>query len=201
MRFRLLCVRHGRTAWNASGRFQGQSDIPLDNVGREQALQTKAFLAPFTIDHVVCSDLSRALETANSIVGDRKIEIVQDIGLRERNFGNWEGLTWVQIVERHPELANETILNARVFEPPNGENFSTAITRAMQAYERLQQRIKDGQTALLVAHAGILHALLDGILGPERDSIMIMPASVMGIDIDGKSASLSERDRFAPSHT
>lgn len=188
MAFRLLCLRHGRTAWNALGRFQGQSDIPLDDTGREQAAQTAAALAGVAIDYAVSSDLARAVETAKIVLGARPLELCLDQDLRERNFGRWEGLTWVEIVERHPELAELTVMNARVFEPPGGEAFAETKARAAAAFHRLREYVPAGGTALLVAHAGLLHALLDELLGAGRDDFMITPASVLELAIDGDRA-------------
>jgi broad specificity phosphatase PhoE len=198
--FRLLCLRHGRTAWNSTGRFQGQSDIPLDAVGRAQAAQTALHLADVPIHYAVASDLARARETAEIVLAGHGIELETDADLRERNFGDWEGLTWQQIVERHPEHADHSVMHARVFEPTGGETFSATTARAAAAFARLCTKVGSQQTALLVAHAGLLHALLDVLFGTGRENWMITPASVMEIEIEHGRARMVARDRFAPAN-
>ena len=106
----LICVRHGRTAWNADKRFQGHADIPLDDEGRAQATALAALLRDERIDAAVSSDLERAAETARIVLGSRDLPLRLDPDWREMRFGDWEGLTWEQIVAANPQLdpGNET---------------------------------------------------------------------------------------------
>src|SRR6476661_9887592 len=92
----LLLVRHGETDWNADGRLQGHTDRPLSDFGRRQARQLAEELAEEKLDAIYASDLSRARETAE-IVGVRLgLGVVIDPGLREKDWGTWEGLTGVE---------------------------------------------------------------------------------------------------------
>jgi len=100
----LICVRHGRTAWNADKRFQGHTDIPLDDEGRAQATALGALLRDERIDVAVSSDLLRAAETARIVLGARDLSLRLDADWREMRFGDWEGLTWEEIVLGNPEL-------------------------------------------------------------------------------------------------
>jgi broad specificity phosphatase PhoE len=100
----LVLVRHGRTAWNAQGRFQGWADVPLDGVGVGQARQVAADLeaavgGPWT---VVSSDLSRAAATATAIATAGGTVPIIDPGLREVDVGSWEGLTATEAAAVHP---------------------------------------------------------------------------------------------------
>jgi len=89
----LLLVRHGETDWNAEGRLQGHTDRPLNDHGRRQAAALAERLAGEAIDAVYSSDLARARETAGILAERLGLPVVDDPDLRERNWGNWEGLT------------------------------------------------------------------------------------------------------------
>jgi probable phosphoglycerate mutase len=100
---RLVVVRHGRTRDNASGRIQGQVDAPLDEVGRAQARAVAARLVEFAPDAIVSSDLSRASDTAAELVARTGLPLRLDPRLRERSFGQWQGLLNTEVAQRHPE--------------------------------------------------------------------------------------------------
>lgn len=100
----VLLWRHGRTAANASGRLQGQIDVPLDAVGRWQARTAAAtLLARYEPTVIVSSDLTRARETAGFLARGAGLTVSEDPQLRERSFGVWEGRTGDEIDERWPE--------------------------------------------------------------------------------------------------
>jgi broad specificity phosphatase PhoE len=99
---RVLIWRHGRTEWNAAGRMQGQTDVPLDEVGVQQALQAAPLLAAEGPDAIVSSDLQRAKRTADALAAVTGLPVVVDARLRETGFGPWQGLTQPQIAERWP---------------------------------------------------------------------------------------------------
>src|SRR5687767_12015126 len=99
---RILLVRHGESEWNASGRWQGWADAPLSELGQQQAVE--AAQAVGAVDAVVASDLSRAAETAriiSELIGVGPVLTME--GLRERDVGEWSGLTRKEIGERWPE--------------------------------------------------------------------------------------------------
>jgi len=95
--------RHGQTTWNAEHRFQGQSDIPLDETGHAQAERAARLLAALRPDLIVSSDLSRAVSTAAPLARLAGLEVILDKDLRERSGGSWEGLTDTEIRERYPD--------------------------------------------------------------------------------------------------
>lgn len=87
-------VRHGQTDWNAAGRIQGATDVPLNDIGRGQATEAVGPLSQHEWDFVVASPLSRAVETADIIADDLKLEVIRHLpGLVERNYGPAEGLS------------------------------------------------------------------------------------------------------------
>jgi broad specificity phosphatase PhoE len=179
----MICIRHGRTAWNAAGRFLGHADIPLDETGREQVRATALRLREITCHHAVSSDLSRAHETLALLLEGRTVAPLVDSGFRERDFGAWEGLTWAEITELEPALKQGGILEIRSFQPSGGEPFSVVKGRVFAAYERALRRIDPGQTLFAVAHAGVLHALLDQLFGAERNTMLIPPAGAFALRV------------------
>jgi broad specificity phosphatase PhoE len=183
----LVCVRHGRTTWNADLRFQGQTDIPLDGHGRGQAMLLAAHLRSQRFDAAVSSDLRRCVETARIILSEHSgVELRLDPDLREMAFGEWEGLTWAQIVKKYPQLGLDGWSRPKSQVPPGGERFEEVITRVRRAIGRLRSQKLDGRV-LLVTHAGVLHALLPIILGEEaaeKIEIRFTPAGISRFSLD-----------------
>ena len=175
----LICVRHGRTAWNAQRRFQGHTDVPLDAEGRAQATPLGALLARERIDVAAASDLARAAETARLVLGARDVPLRLDPDWREMRFGDWEGLTWDEILAANPHLdaGNETAV--RAYAPSGGETFDELAARVARAAERLAGEAGDAGTALVATHAGPLHALLHVLLGAQHaPKVRLLTASV-----------------------
>jgi probable phosphoglycerate mutase len=102
---RLLLWRHGQTAWNAADRVQGQLDIDLSEVGRTQAEAAAARLAERHPDLIVASDLRRAADTAAALAATTGLDVTHDARLRERHYGEWQGLTNPEITVRWPEAS------------------------------------------------------------------------------------------------
>jgi broad specificity phosphatase PhoE len=175
----LLCVRHGRTAWNADLRFQGHTDIPLDDEGRAQATALGTLLAGEPIAAAVSSDLSRASETARIVLGARALPLRLDPDWRELRFGDWEGLTWPQIVAANPQLDAAKATSVRTYAPAGGESFTDLCARVARAAERIASEVGEEGVALVATHAGPLHALLHVLLGEQNaPTVRFLTASV-----------------------
>ncbi len=183
----LICVRHGRTAWNAGRRFQGHTDVPLDDEGRAQATALGALLRAERIDAAVASDLSRAAETARIVLGTRAIDVRLDGDWREMRFGTWEGLTWEQICAADPRIDRSAATTVRTYTPPGGETFEELCARVRRAVERATQGVRDDGAVLVATHAGPLHALLTVLLGDED-------ASALRVRFETASVSRFRRD-------
>lgn len=167
---RLVLWRHGRTEWNAEGRFQGQQDPPLDAEGRRQAAVAAGHLVSglgLTGEDtvVVSSDLSRAVETATALTERLGLPLEVDARLREHGLGRWEGLTRDEVAARHPEQYADW-LAGRPVRDRGGEEPAAVAARALSLVEELP----GARVAVLVTHGGtsgrLLEALLD--LGPEH---------------------------------
>lgn len=100
---RLIIWRHGNTDWNAEGRFQGQTDVPLNDLGRSQAAAAALLLAVMEPSAIYASDLQRARNTADALATPVGLPVVEDARLRERHYGEFQGLTNPEIAARFPE--------------------------------------------------------------------------------------------------
>ena len=159
---RLLLTRHGETDWNAEGRWQGHSDTPLNERGRQQARELAAQLAG--VDVVYASDLARARETAEIAARELGLDVILDDRLRERGFGVWEGLTSEEIEERFAD-AHARWKSGNGFGADNAEPFDVFAARIHAFLEDVLGRHPDADV-LLVAHGGsirVIHALASGL--------------------------------------
>jgi alpha-ribazole phosphatase len=156
---KLILVRHGRTEWNAEGRFQGQSDAPLNAVGRRQAAALSRRLSREPIAVVYASDLQRAHETAGRIAAAHGLGVRSEPRLREMSFGAWEGLTLDEIERRDPQGLAAWQADPLNVAPPGGETLAQLAARVGAALNEIVQAHRDA-AALLAAHGGSLQALL-----------------------------------------
>ena len=160
---RLVLWRHGRTEWNATGRFQGQLDPPLDAEGRSQATRVAPQLAaelPAGQTVVVSSDLSRAAETAASLTAVLGLPLRLDPRLREHGMGCWEGLTRGEVAERYPEQYADWVAGRSV-RHRGGEEPADVAARAVAALAELPAV----PVAVVVTHGGTAGRLMERLLG------------------------------------
>lgn len=155
---RLVLIRHGQTDWNVGMRIQGETDIALNAVGRAQAQRLAQALADETLHHVISSDLQRAHDTAAPLARATGAALRQDPGLRERAFGIFEGLSFEEIEQRHPEGATRWRQRDPDFGPEGGETLQAFYDRSVAAAQRLAAA-HVGEAIALVAHGGVLDCL------------------------------------------
>lgn len=156
---RVIFIRHGETDWNILGKYQGQTDILLTEKGREQGrLLAKHF--PFDkLDAIYSSDLTRAVETASFVAEKFNLKVTLDKAFREMNFGDWEGLTYEEIVLKYPEGMKHFLTRPDILQVPNGEDFPLLQERAVKRlYELI--KIHDNETIAITAHGGVLRCML-----------------------------------------
>jgi probable phosphoglycerate mutase len=161
---RLCLVRHGSTDWSDAGRFDGWTDVPLNERGRRQARELASTLDPSAFDGIWSSDLRRASETAALAVGGA----VSDRRLRELDFGELEGLTWDECV---PAVRAE-LAGFDGFRAPSGES----TTDLRQRVTDLLAEIDDGDH-LLFTHGGVIRLLttasaMPGLGRPVRVTLL-----------------------------
>jgi broad specificity phosphatase PhoE len=160
----LLLVRHGETDWNRDGRWQGHSDTPLNERGREQSRELAAQLDGMAVDVVYSSDLARARETAEIVADRLGLEVRLDRRLRERGFGAWEGLTSTEIEGRFEE-AHRRWRAGKGFGADDAESFD-AFARRVHAFLNDVLQLHPDENVLVVAHGGsirVIHALAAGL--------------------------------------
>lgn len=144
----LYYVRHGLTDWNVEGKIQGDTDIPLNDIGRSQAREAQKLLHDINFDFVIASPLSRAYETASIINETHHKEIIVDERLRERNFGDLEGNS---IELSRVKTMWDPLVN---YKPNNGESFLDVEKRINEFLDELKANVSS-KTILIVAHGGI----------------------------------------------
>ncbi len=156
----LYLIRHGQTAYNASGRVQGWLDVPLDDVGKMQALRVSQRFSNKAISAIYTSPLSRAAETAKTIAGACNRDIILDIRLREYNMGDWTGLTGDEIAASAPghHAANH---EAQI---PNGETAQEMRKRVDAFLADVMVRHTSRDTVVAVSHGGTLGMVVAAML-------------------------------------
>lgn len=154
----LLLIRHGQTDWNVDGRYTGQSDIPLNNVGRAQARQLAAQISPQPPDKIVASDLQRARETAVIMAAPLNLPVATDPRLREINQGVWEGMYFSDIKARYAAEFAARAADPLMVAPPGGETVGQVRHRVLAAIADIVQAYPNQRIAV-VAH-GLVLALI-----------------------------------------
>ncbi|MGE5554503.1 MAG: histidine phosphatase family protein [Betaproteobacteria bacterium] len=161
---RLILVRHGETEWNRSAKIQGQLDVVLSPVGREQAKKVARRLAAEKVAAVYSSDLARASETAAIIAEPHGLKVTTDPNLREGCFGAWQGLTMAEVQERFAENYAAVRRDPVHGRPADGECIAEVADRAQRAVEGIVAA-HSGEMAVIVTHGGTLKALICRFLG------------------------------------
>lgn len=162
----ILIVRHGQTDYNKERKLQGWTDNPLNENGKQQALRTKMKLEKEPIDIILCSPLTRAKQTAAIINANRKIPTIYDDRLRERDFGEFEGIA---IADFKPY---EVWSYKQDKQYEKAESTKDFLNRIYEFLEEIQKEYK-GKNILIVAHAGVSIAIscyFEGI--PEDDKLV-----------------------------
>jgi broad specificity phosphatase PhoE len=168
-------IRHGETAWNAEGRFQGTQDIPLNDLGRRQAADAGGILTDlFARDGrnqasltFVASPLSRARSTMELLRGVLKLPTggyAVDARLREIGYGRWEGATLAQMQASDPELFAARLSDKWTVPPPDGESYASVQARVSDWYNQLTS------DTVAVAHGGTARALMVALGVETSDS-------------------------------
>ena len=181
-----LLLRHGQTPMSVQKRYAGRSDVPLTDVGLQQAAAAAKSLASAGLDVIVTSPLQRAARTAEEIAGVTGVPLVTDEGFRETDFGAWEGLTFAEVRERWPAELGTWLADPAVA-PPGGESFAAVSTRVTDALHRVLAG-RAGQRILIVSHVTPIKTLVAAAL-------LAPPAALFRMHLD--VAARSEIDWYA----
>ena len=163
----LMLVRHGETEWNLQRRYQGQTDIPLSELGKRQAEFIAMRLAGQKIDAIYASDLKRAWETAGFIAEKNGLDVSSEPRLRELKFGILEGLTFDEAEAQYPEMITAWLEDFNNT-PEGGETIDQFNARIVALLDDLKNK-HDEQVVLLVGHGGSLSEFLRVVLELSPD--------------------------------
>lgn len=189
---RIILWRHGRTAWNSINRFQGQEDVPLDEVGLDQVRRAAQTLIGLKPTKIVSSDLERARVTAESLANLAGLEVQTDPDLRETFAGVWQGLTRTEIIERFPQEFAAWGGDSDI-RPGGGETRLEVADRVTAAIERALIDVPESGTLVVASHGGALRAGLGRLLG-------LAPAqwAALGVLANAQWTVLTELDELTP---
>lgn len=160
---KFYCVRHGETAWNKQGKFQGHANVDLNEKGKIQADLAGKYMGKIKIDEIFSSPLKRAFSTAKQISKYQKKDVQKDDRLIEINFGDWEGLSPKIIKMKWPGRFEEMFSNPDEVRIPNGESFKCVAKRTKSFLDELVKK-GDGKTYLIVSHGIALRTIYCNLL-------------------------------------
>lgn len=189
----LLLVRHGATAWNAAGRLQGQSDVPLSPPGQAQAQALARAIATESVQAVYSSDLQRARQTAHCIATALDLPVQYDARWREMSFGLWESLNWEEIQQRDAATWAAWQADPLHVAPPQGETLTQVHDRVKAALTCLVAA-QQTHSVVVVSHGGPLRLLLCLALGLPPQAhwrFQVDPGSLSELLLYGQEATLS----------
>ncbi len=161
---RLCLIRHGQTDWNLEGRYQGQSNVPLNEAGRAQAQALRGQLHGQSFAAIYSSDLRRAKETAEIIATDFHLLVKAEPRLREINQGEWEGQQVEAIRDRYARLWEQRSLDPASLRPPGGETVGEVAKRVYAALDDIAS-IYPAASVLIVSHGLALATVICRVRG------------------------------------
>ncbi len=162
---RVITWRHGETAWNAEGRYQGQADVPLNDRGLAQASAAAVRIAELRPDRIVSSNLSRAAVTAQQLARHTGLPVELEPRLQEINVGDWAGLTNVEVYAAHPEFAAALRSGRDARRSTTGETGAEAGARVAEALLDIAEDSPDGSTVVVAGHGFALRVAMVFLLG------------------------------------
>jgi phosphoserine phosphatase len=194
----IYLTRHGLTEWNVNRRMQGWGNGELTEKGVNDAKALGKRLADVPIDKVYSSSSKRAYETAQYIIGDREISLIQMDDLREMNFGDWDGRIREEVEAEYPEDFKIFWETPHLYDRNSGETFEHVRKRAIRALEHIIEENKEG-TVLIVTHSIFLRVLMTYIKDiPLSDVFKATPpgnTSLFKLEVkDGELSLIFEND-------
>lgn len=158
----LIFIRHTATNWDKRQKYLGRTDIALSQKGERQAGLIYSYLRNKNISAIYSSDLMRAYQTASIIAKEHSLKIKKDKGLREIDFGSWEGMTFNQIQKKHSKLAKKYLSNPLNTKIPGGESFLKFRHRVNKTLKEILAREKG--TIVIISHAGVNRIIICTLL-------------------------------------
>ena len=174
-------ARHGQTAYNAEGRFQGHLPVPLDDTGREQARALAEQVADVELRSLVCSPLARARETADIVSERIGLPPEEDARFAETDTGDWTGRSFAEVKAEDPDGFHRFEISDPTFRYPGGESFAEQSARVQAGLRDLRVRT-DALPALVVCHRGVIRLALAVATGrPDAGGREILNAALVSV--------------------
>ena len=161
----LVLWRHGRTSWNLEQRFQGQTDIPLDDVGISQAKNAASLLQHLKPSYIVSSDLSRANQTGSMLAELLNLQITKDKRFRETAHGEWEGLTYPELKNKFAEQYQNWSNGEEIRPGTTGETRSEVAQRMVEGIYDHMKLVPDGNVFVVATHGGAARVAAGKLMG------------------------------------
>jgi broad specificity phosphatase PhoE len=195
---KVYLARHGQTAYNLEGRFQGQQQIPLDETGRSQALELAERAAPYDFRALWTSPLLRARETADAVAARTGLVPREDARLMETDAGDWTNRSFSEVRGEAEELFDAFATADPGFAFPGGESFAEQEVRVEEA---LAEVLSGELPALVVCHGMVIRAAMHRRMGPRGLSFTrVANAALVPLDpLAAEHADLGGGVRITPS--
>ncbi|MBU1055061.1 MAG: alpha-ribazole phosphatase [Proteobacteria bacterium] len=164
----IFLIRHGEIECKGKERFIGQTDVPLNENGIQQAMSWQKVFSEKILERIYCSNLSRTRLTAQIICGKQSLKICEMPALREINLGELENYSFRDVYEKFPEKWRNRGEDIFFYRPAMGESFSDLYNRVIPVFEKIASNAKND--ILIVSHAGVNRVILCHVLGipPEN---------------------------------
>lgn len=185
---KFILIRHGYSAGNKEKRFSGQMDVPLDDIGRLQAISTsKYILENYNVDSIYSSDLCRAYETVKPIADELGLTVNKYKELREVDVGLWQGMLIEDVKDKFPENFECYRTTPGLCKFDGGESYSECLERAKSVLIKIAEE-SEGKTIVIATHGGVirtLRAYWDNVPMSEIKKIPHVPnASITVVEYD-----------------
>jgi probable phosphoglycerate mutase len=181
-------ARHGQTAYNHEGRFQGQQQIPLDDTGRAQALELAERAVPYGFRALWTSPLLRARETADAVAARTGLSPIEDARLMETDAGEWTDRPFAEVRAEAPELFDSFAAAEPGFGFPGGESFAEQDVRVEAA---LADVMRGELPALVVCHGMVIRAAMHPRMGSQGLAFTRVPNAAL-VPLDPVAAAKAE---------
>lgn len=177
----LYLLRHGEIDHGGEKRFVGQTDLPLTAAGVRQAEQWREKLSAIAFESIFCSNLSRSIDTARIIAGNRtgRIQVMEQ--LAEIDLGKWDGVAMSEIRRQFPDQWRQRGEEIDSFRPPLGESFRDLFERVIPVFETIAGSVRTD--ALIVGHAGVNRTILCRVLGLPLTGLFRLEQDYAGLNI------------------
>jgi probable phosphoglycerate mutase len=169
---KLFLIRHGQTDWNIKGKIQGSTDIELNDTGIKQAedLSVSILEKNIKFSKIYSSPQRRAVKTAEILSKVTNVGYISVEGLEEINFGEWEGLSWVEVKEKYPTEYKEWYVNRRYTRPPRGESYQDMLQRVLTRIHKIVNANCDD--IVIVTHSAVIMCIQCYLTNTPFDEMM-----------------------------